>query len=50
MKNDTCPVIFETTQIAWKEIDTIHNHFESIQTKSESLMNRFKQKMIRFIL
>jgi len=25
-------------------IDTIQNYCESIQTKSESLMNRFKQK------
>jgi len=43
LKNETCQVKFETTQIAQKEIDTIHDLCESIQSMSESLMNRFKQ-------
>ena len=42
MKNETCQEIFESTQIAQKVFDTIQNKFESIQTNSESLMNRFK--------
>jgi len=41
MKNETCQVIIESTQIAQKVFDTIQNKFESIQTMLESLMNRF---------
>jgi len=45
MQDGTCQEIFESTQDAQKEIDTIHKENESIQTRSERLMNRFKQKM-----
>jgi len=34
----------EMTQLAQKMFDTIQTECESIQTMSESLMNRFKQK------
>jgi len=50
MQDGTCQEIFESTQDAQKKIDTIHKENESIQTRSERLMNRFKQKMKRFIL
>jgi len=42
MKNETCQLIIESTQGAQKKIDTIHKRIESIQTRSERLMNRFK--------
>jgi hypothetical protein len=42
MKNETCQEIIESIQIGNKMFDTIQNNFESIQTKSESLVNRFK--------
>jgi len=43
MKNETCQVIIESTQKGQKVFDTIQNKFESIQTMSESLMNRFTE-------
>lgn len=43
MKNEACQVIIELTQMAHKVFDTIQNKFESIQTMSESLMNRFTE-------
>jgi len=50
IRNETCQVIIDTTQITQKMNDTIQSNFESIQTKSEKLMNRFKHIMKRFIL
>jgi hypothetical protein len=48
MKNDTCQVLFNSTQLTQKMIDTIQNNFELIHTMLESWMNRFKQKIIRY--
>ena len=50
MKNEMCQVKNETTQKALKEIDMIQSQIESIQAMLESLINRFKQGMIRFII
>jgi len=34
MQNETCQEIFESTQGAQKEIETIHKRIESIQIRS----------------